>query len=155
MTAAAPGCPPSVTLKRRHVPAGDPVVPVPGRTNLVLCLQGSILLSYLPARPRSNKDCTHGSLSHCARGIRSDVQHTAFGSSMFWLPTLPSHFLPRSIYIAPRVDRLLLVVFIFPQVAKLLGFLLQIYEELHVCILEQACWCRCRVPLQVPLQGAA
>ena len=48
---------------------------------------------------------------------------------------------------------MLLVVFIFPQVAKLLGFLLQIYEELHVCILEQACWCRCRVPLQGAAAG--
>lgn len=31
---------------------------------------------------------------------------------------------------------------VFPQIAKLVGFLLQ------VCVLEQACWCRCRVPQQ-------
>ena len=32
--------------------------------------------------------------------------------------------------------------------AKLLEFLLQVYEELQVCVLERACWL-------VPLQGAA
>lgn len=35
----------------------------------------------------------------------------------------------------------------FSQTAKLLGFLLQVKEELHVCVLERACWCRSRVLL--------
>ena len=37
---------------------------------------------------------------------------------------------------------------LFPKIAKLLEFLLQVYEELQVCVLERACWL-------VPLQGAA
>ena len=37
-------------------------------------------------------------------------------------------------------------VFFFPQRAKLLGFLLQIYDELDLCVLEG---------MLVPLQGAA
>ena len=37
---------------------------------------------------------------------------------------------------------------VFPQIAKLLGFLLQ------VCVLEQACWCRCRCRCKVLLDAA-
>ena len=29
----------------------------------------------------------------------------------------------------------------FPQMAKLLGFLLQVPDELDMCVLERACWC--------------
>ena len=36
---------------------------------------------------------------------------------------------------------------VIPQVAKLLEFLLQVWEGLHVCVLEGACSCRSRVLL--------
>ena len=42
---------------------------------------------------------------------------------------------------------------VFHQIAKLLGFLLQVEEELHVCVLERACWRRCRAPLQGAAAG--
>ena len=42
---------------------------------------------------------------------------------------------------------------VFPEVAKLLGFLLQVQDELDMCVLERACWCRCRVPLQGAAAG--
>ena len=35
-----------------------------------------------------------------------------------------------------------------PHIEKLLGSLLEVLEELHVCVLEGACRCRCRVQLQ-------
>ena len=66
-----------------------------------------------------------------------------------------------------HVSFFLFGVVVFPQIAKPIGFLFQVYEELHVCVMERACWYRCRVPLLpewclrfgagmlVPLQGAA
>ena len=29
---------------------------------------------------------------------------------------------------------------VFPQIAQLSGFLLQVWDELHVCLLDRACW---------------
>ena len=36
---------------------------------------------------------------------------------------------------------------VFPRQRGLLGFLLQVYEELRVCVCKLGCYCRCRVPL--------
>ena len=52
-----------------------------------------------------------------------------------------------------HVSFFLFGVVVFPQIAKLFGFLFQVYEELHVCVMERACWYRCRVPLQNTSSG--
>ena len=36
----------------------------------------------------------------------------------------------------------------FLQIAKLLGFLLPVYDELYMCVVERARWCGCRVLLE-------
>ena len=40
-----------------------------------------------------------------------------------------------------------------PQIAQLLELLLQVEDELDMCVLEQAWWCCCRVPLQSAASG--
>ena len=51
---------------------------------------------------------------------------------------------------SPRHNGLFLglPIHVFPQIAKLLEFLLQVWDELGMCVLKRACWYRCRVPLQ-------